>query len=90
MRLLLAALVCSSASASDPAPDYQYSYSFYSAALRSHLLSTYDSRSPPTSMRFGNTSTMSGPSRAGADIGLQIRFFKVRGADLGADGLDQN
>ena len=37
-------------------------------------------------MRFGNTSTISGPSRAGADVGLQIRFFKVRDLDLGKCG----
>ena len=38
-------------------------------------------------MRFGNTSTISGPSRAGADIGLQIRFFKVREVDLVAGSM---
>jgi hypothetical protein len=63
-------------------PDYQFNYSRWSTSLRSSLLSGYDRRAPPESVRTGNESSMSGPSRAGTDVKLQIRFFKVKEVNL--------
>ena len=44
---------------------------------------TYDSQVPPLSARTGDNTSLSGPSRAGADIALQIRFFKVKEVNVG-------
>ena len=63
-------------------PDFTYEYSDYSRALRASLLSTYDKRSPPKSTRTGDSTSNSGPSRAGAEVSVQIRFFKAKEVDL--------
>ena len=52
-------------------PNFRKSYSEQAARLRSHLLAGYDKRVPPTANR---TNTY---SKAGTDVELQIRFFKV-------------
>ena len=60
--------------------NYLKQYSTFSASLRTHLLSSYDSLSPPISTRSGVGP--SGPSLAGAEIEVGIRFFKVNEVNL--------
>lgn len=53
------------------------SYSHHATALRAHLLDGYDKAVPPTSVREENY------SKAGVDVALQLRFFKVASVDAG-------
>ena len=50
---------------------YAKSFSHHATALRGHLLSGYDKSVPPPSDRTNDY------SRAGVDVAMQLRFFKV-------------
>ena len=58
---------------------YAKSFSHHATALREHLLSGYDKSVPPPSDRANNY------SRAGVDVAMQLRFFKVESV-MAADG----
>ena len=54
--------------------DYDESYTDRVTALKAHLLESYDKSVVPRSRR--STSPRQ-PSKAGTDVGIQIRFFKI-------------
>ena len=54
------------------APDFSASYTAYATQLRGDLLQNYDQVVPPTSIRKVPY------SQAGTDVGMQLRFYKVR------------
>ena len=55
-----------------PLPDYSsHDYTKWATALRRDLFSGYDKVVPPRSDRLSNH------SRAGTDVGVQVRFIKV-------------
>ena len=58
---------------------YARSFSHHATVLRKHLLGDYDMSVPPHSNR---TSTY---SKAGVDVAMQLRFFKVESV-MAADG----
>ena len=60
-----------SAAAGTPAVGFRKTYTANATRLRAHLLSGYDPKVAPESTRVGNYSA------AGADVSMQIRFFKV-------------
>jgi len=60
------------------ASTYKKSFSKFATSLRSDLLQSYDKLVPPTSNRSVEY------SKAGTDVGLQIRFFKAQAVNAAA------
>ena len=58
---------------------YARSFSHHATVLRKHLLGDYDKSVPPPSNRTSNY------SKAGVDVAMQLRFFKVESV-MAADG----
>ena len=74
-RAILLAASISAVSASAGVGTFGPDYTPTASRLRADLLQAYDKFTPPTATRTAESGTT---SRAGTDVGLQVRFFKVQ------------